>query len=84
MYWSWMTIVVGTVNGAVVVAIVAHVISQFVGHTFFGVANQQAQNFGGRAKSYIDDTTSQSNIDINKKDTPDQKEEVTQHKNRLK
>ena len=80
-----MTIVVGTVNGAVVVSIVAHVISQFVGNTFFGVANQQAaQNFGGRAKSYIDDTASQSNIDINKKDVLEQKEEVAQHKNRLK
>ena len=59
MYWSWMTIVVGTVNGAVVVAIVAHVVSQFVGSSFFGVANQQAsQNFGGRPTSYIDITVS--------------------------
>jgi len=39
MYWSWMTIVVGIVNGAVLIAVVAHVISSFVGQTFMGVAS---------------------------------------------
>ena len=70
-----MTIVVGTVNGAVAVAVIAHIVSQFVGNTFFGVANQQAaQNFGGRAKSYISDSTvDKSDVSI-KHD--DHKEEV--------
>jgi len=38
MYWSWMTIVVGVVNGAVIIAFGFHIISSFVGTSFMGAA----------------------------------------------
>lgn len=69
MYWSWMTIVVGTINVALIGALGVHILSSFIGTTFMGAAQQQAaQGFGGRSEQYIDETVSQSNINLNQED----------------
>jgi len=74
MYWSWMTIVVGSVNLALIGAFVVHLLTSVFGITFMGAAQQSAaQGFGGRAENYIDETASQSNINLNKEEENNKK-----------
>ena len=67
MYKSWMIYVVGGLNLALLAAFGVHILTSIFGVTFMGTAQQSAsQGFGGRSENYIDETASQSNIDINK------------------
>lgn len=38
IYWSWMTIVVGVINGALIVALGVHLLTSVFGTTFMGAA----------------------------------------------
>ena len=77
-----MTIVVGVINGALVLALGVHLLTSVFGTTFMGAAQQSAaQGFGGRAENYIDETASQSNVDLNKSDNKDNSDKKKQSNN---
>jgi hypothetical protein len=80
IYYSWMTIVVGVVDGVMIVAICINIASSMLGMPGYFVSAQQsaAKSFGGANEAYLDRSANKTNVNLN--DTHDEKEDNSFYK----